>query len=274
MPNFETPPITRGVRNLLIATVLVYAVQILPFFGSLLLEWCDLVPSLAIGKGQIWRFFTYMFLHDPSGPWHLAFNMLALWMFGSEIENMWGYRRFTAVYLFSGIAAGAFSFLIWDSPVIGASGAVLSLLTIYAMYFPNRQILIFFIFPAPVWIAVVIIGFISVAGSMTSAGGIAHLTHLGGILAGLFYIKAVPFLGGMFRLPQRRKFHILQKHNEAESSGRYDSDKIDPILRKISISGMGSLSREERQSLEKAAENMSPKKKGGKIIPFDFSRHS
>jgi len=271
---FGAPQLTRGVRDLLIVSFAVYAVQILPLAGGSVMEYGALVPSLAVGKGQVWRTVTYMFLHDPQGPWHLVFNMLALWMFGIEIEERWGTRRFVLFYLASGMAAGMASFLMWNTPIIGASGAVLALLTVYASYFPDRRVLMFFIFPMPVRIAVLIIGFISLAGSMSSAGGIAHLTHLGGIVVAFMYLKAEPLYGWCAAKLKIARRALGGQRATADPKGkqRYYEDVIDPILRKISVHGIESLTAHERETLTRASGRAGGRKQVRKIVPFDFSK--
>ena len=165
MNRLAMPQVGPTIKFLLIANIGVYLLQILPGIGHFLLEWGSLVPAAAFSGGQVWRLLTYMFLHDPISPFHLLFNMLALWMFGMEIEVLWGSRRFAWFYFISGVGSGCFSVLHLFSPamrvtgVIGASGAVLALLTVYAIYYPHRQVLLFFILP--VNIRVVVIGFAS-----------------------------------------------------------------------------------------------------------------
>ena len=116
-------------QTLVIATLVVYFFKILPGAGAFITSWGALVPYLTFIQGQIWRAVTYMFLHGS--PFHILFNMLMLWMFGVEIENMWGTRRFVAFYLICGAGSAMFSILnLFNSelsliPVIGASGAVL-----------------------------------------------------------------------------------------------------------------------------------------------------
>lgn len=275
MSQFGAQKLSRGVRDILIASFAVYAVEILPAAGEYVMSYGALIPSKVGAEGQAWRLVTYMFLHDPRGPWHLVFNMLALWMFGGEIENLWGTRRFILFYIISGVCAGAVSFVMWNTPIVGASGAVLALLTVYAFYFPDRQVLMFFIFPMPVRIAVMIIGFISLAGSMSSAGGIAHLTHLGGIAVAIIYLKAQPLVcrfmtgAGVFRAQPRGS----TDDGHVGARGRYFEEVIDPILQKISLHGVESLTAREREILRRASNGARRTVKDRKIIPFDFSRH-
>lgn len=141
---------------------------------------------------EIWQLGTYMFLHG--GIWHIGFNMLALWMFGSLLERIWGLRRFLYYYLFCGIGAGltvALTAYVWGGPydqyvvTIGASGAVLGLLTAFGVMFPNHIIYMYFM-PMKAKYAVWIFGgFSLLSGISGSFAGISHWGHLGGILFGL-----------------------------------------------------------------------------------------
>jgi membrane associated rhomboid family serine protease len=156
-------------------------------------------PADVVERLQIWRPFTYMFLHG--GVFHILFNMLALWMFGVELERMWGSRYFTKFYLVAGGGAALTTLLLsfaplpfadrlYDSLTIGASGAVYGVLLAYALYFPNRPIYMYFFFPIPATYFVMIMGAISLYSSMgATGGGVAHTTHLGGLLAAYLYLK-------------------------------------------------------------------------------------
>jgi len=185
------------------------AVKILIFInvGAFLLQqvvselplWFGLRPSEVVTGLQVWQPLTYMFLHGSIS--HILFNMLSLWMFGVELERMWGTRFFTRYYLVCGIGAAAttivLSFLpggigerLYYSLTVGASGAIYGLLLAYALYFPDRQILMSFLFPVPAKYFVMIIGavaFLSAAGS--SGDGVAHVTHLGGLAVGWLYLR-------------------------------------------------------------------------------------
>jgi membrane associated rhomboid family serine protease len=275
--DFATPLFPKGVRALIVVTVAVWFLQLLPGAGAALNGWFDLVPYKTFSQWQVWRLFTYLFLHDPSGSFHVMFNMLTLWMFGAEIESMWGTRKFVLFYLLCGACAGLFSLatvlspVMWFVPVIGASGAVLALLTVYALYFPRRQMLLFFLFPVNVIVAVIIFGAISLLGSLHSWGNVSHLTHLGGIVAGFLYVKTFPFISYFLDNAKMKAERALQKaHDQKKTEEKeYFGTVIDPILKKISQSGMESLSKNEKQTLEEASKR---KKKvagdSGKILPF------
>ncbi len=244
-----------GIRNLLIATIVVYIFQILPRIGILSEVFGALKPSWVLQKGQIWRLVTYMFLHDSMLPWHLLFNMLALWMFGVELEHKWGTRRFVLFYFIGGIGSGLVSLLLImvnDTLIIGASGAVLAILTAYAYYFPDRRILLFFLFPVPVRVAVIIFGAISVLGAMQSSGGIAHLTHLGGIIVAIIYLRYYNQVIALWSHQRAAKAEKVMRHRAEKKiqKDQYVEEVIDPILKKISEEGMDALSKEEKKTLE------------------------
>ncbi len=151
-------------------------------------------PQAIVQQLSIWRFATYMFLHGDL--MHLLFNMLSLWMFGTELERTWRTRFFTKYYFVTGIGAAVITFLwslsslpyadsIYYSVVIGASGAVYGVLLAYGLTFPHRPIYLYFIFPIQAKYFVMIVGAIAFLSSIGSSGsGIAHTAHLGGLLVG------------------------------------------------------------------------------------------
>jgi membrane associated rhomboid family serine protease len=254
MINYSTPRIPPGIRYLLIATVSVYVLQLVPVIGDWLTVWGGLKPSLVL-HGQVWRLGTYMFLHGMGG-WHLLFNMLALWMFGVELEERWGVRRFVNFYLFSGIGSGIVSLVSvpWSDPlIIGASGAVLAVLTVYAWYFPGRQLLLFFLFPVPVRVAVLIFGAISVFGALETGGSIAHITHLGGIIIAILFLRYYNQVTAWNVHRQALRAEKIMRTRAADKirRDRIFEAEIDPILKKISETGMDSLTGEERRKLER-----------------------
>ncbi len=258
-----------GLKAILIATIGIFVLQILMQNTGIAIRFGALIPSLVYTQAQVWRLVTYMFLHG--GTWHILFNMLALWMFGVELEQMWGTRRFVTFYFIAGIGAGLLSFFTWNVPIIGASGAVLAILTVYAYYFPDRQVLMFFIFPVKVRIAVLIIGAISIFGSMQSVGGIAHLTHLGGIVIAIIYLKAYNPVVRWWEEREEKKSEREMRHKAEErvAKERYFEEKVDPILKKISDEGMDSLTGEEKKILSQASKDHKEQFKKRRIFPFD-----
>ena len=153
--SFGPGPISTALKALIGANVLIFFAQLGVRSLTVML---GLVPEYVIERFWIWQLGTYMFLHG--GLFHILFNMLALWMFGAELERIWGTRNFLKFYFVTGIGAGvlsvAFSLLpfaasqqLYKSDIIGASGAIYGLLLAYAMYFPDRPIYYMMLFPIP-----------------------------------------------------------------------------------------------------------------------------
>jgi membrane associated rhomboid family serine protease len=145
---------------------------------------------------QPWQLITYGFLHG--GLTHLLFNMLALYMFGSDLERVFGPRRFATYYfvcvLSAGLAQLAMSMVgnLPPVPTVGASGGVFGLLLAFGLYFPRRMVMLIFPpIPMPAWLFVTLYGalelFLGVTGTQQ---GVAHFAHLGGMLGGYLTIKA------------------------------------------------------------------------------------
>jgi len=141
-----------------------------------------------------------MFLHVPS-PTHILFNMLILWMFGVELERMWKTKFFVKYYFVTGIGAGIVCVLVsmlpfatlhatYDKNIVGASGALYGLLLAFALYFPNRPILMFLFFPVPAKYFVAILGAIAFLMSIQGGGPVAATAHLGGMLVGYIYLQS------------------------------------------------------------------------------------
>jgi membrane associated rhomboid family serine protease len=192
--SFGPGGISPAVKLLIITNVIAFVLNMIVPVMTLRL---GLTPRDVLGGLALWQPFTYMFLHSTGGFGHILFNMLALWMIGTELERTWGTRFFTKYYLITGLGAaatqlllGVFSDTFYYTTTIGASGAIYGLLLAYAMYFPHRM-LILFIFPVPARIAVLILGAIAFLSAMGGAGGIAHSAHLGGLVVGYLYLKSL-----------------------------------------------------------------------------------
>jgi membrane associated rhomboid family serine protease len=186
---------TPAVRALIALNVIGY---LLPLVGPSLTLWLGLVPALVVERWWVWQPATYLFLHG--GLFHLLFNMLALWMFGVDLERVWGTRFFVRFYFVTGIGAAlttlavsllpfAFAEALYASVTVGASGAIYGLLVAFAMMYPHRPIYLYMLFPIPARVFVLIIGAISFLSSVTEPrGGVAHATHLGGLVVGYMYL--------------------------------------------------------------------------------------
>ena len=140
-----------------------------------------------------WQVVSYGFLHFDFN--HLFFNMLGLWMFGGELEQVWGQKRFL-VFFFASVIAAALTQLLVNfllgsiAPTVGASGGLFGLLLAFAMIFPNRIILLFFVIPMKAKWLVALYGLIELyQGVYVLNSGVAHFAHLGGMLGGLLTLR-------------------------------------------------------------------------------------
>jgi membrane associated rhomboid family serine protease len=202
MYSFGPGPVTPAVKYLIIVNVVAF---VLTLVMQELVRTLGVMPADVVERLRLWQVVTYMFIHG--GVWHLLFNMLTLWMIGVDLERMWGTKFFTQYYFVTGVGAALTQIALGMLPlglgdqfyyglVIGASGAVYGLLLAYALYFPHRQFLMFFIFPVQARYFVMILGGIALVLNLdSSSSGVAHFAHLAGIVIGYLYLK-----GGRGRL--------------------------------------------------------------------------
>jgi membrane associated rhomboid family serine protease len=195
--SFGPGPLTPAVKWLLIANVVMFIVSAL---APALVFPLALRPQAVLERGWIWQLGTYMFLHGSF--FHLLFNMLTLWMFGVELERVWGTVFFAKYYAITGLGAAATTVLgsllpfsisqqRYYLPTVGASGAIFGLLVAWALYFPHRQIYMYFLVPVPARIYVLIFGAMSLFAAVTNTqGGVAHVAHLGGLVVGYLYLRS------------------------------------------------------------------------------------
>ena len=221
--SFGPGPVSTTLKALIATNVVMFLVTT---FAQSVVAYLGLVPTLVLHQFWVWQVATYMFLHG--GIFHIVFNMLALWMFGAELERIWGTRYFLKFYFVTGIGAGALTVLFSTLPfafaqqvqhsiVIGASGAIYGLLLAYALYFPDRPIYMYFVFPIPAKVFVAIIGAIAFFSSLSEAGGTANATHLGGLIIGYLFLKGA-------------KMHPL-----SELKYRYLKWKINRVRKKFDV---------------------------------------
>ena len=199
--SFGPGGISPAIKILILANI---AVFVLSWLAPQAVLWLGLVPEDVFGRLRIWQPLTYMFVHAGIG--HILFNMLALWMFGVELERMWGTRFFVKYYFACGLGAAATTMVLpllplpmfdgmYSAITMGASGAIYGILLAYGLYFPNRPIYIYFVFPVPAKYFVMIMGGIALLMSMSSApgDGTAHTAHLAGLVVGYLYLKRTRF---------------------------------------------------------------------------------
>ena len=248
--------------------------EIIDYFGSFM-------PRVPI---ELWRYVTYMFIHFDF--MHFFFNMLMLWMFGSEVAEWMGSRHFVAMYFFCGIFAAIFSLFLTDSRMVGASGALMGVFVAYYKFFPERMILMFFVIPMKIkhamWVMVAMDILFANSGDM-----IAHFAHLGGVVAGFLYMAV--YQNGpkvLYHSPLSAIFRLFsgspEKYDDRSSRSRsYQRDSVeepevlegevfyvdeqrrmDEILKKVEREGIQSLSETEREFLLKAGDRIR-RRRGG-----------
>lgn len=246
--------------------------------GYFITEYFALIP---LGSGfWPWQLITYQFMHG--GFWHLFFNMFfGLWMFGMEVEHMWGPRKFLFFYLMCGVVAGIAQLVLGPilerpSIVVGASGAVYGVLVAFGMMFPDRYIFLYFLIPVKVKYFImflIALGILSV-GTPTD---VANLAHLGGALAGYLYVlydrKRLPFDSVFRKVSRWWESYSIPQQDPADSDGQRDArvydirgentsdqdetqKRIDEILDKIGRGGYQSLTEEEKKILFDASKKL------------------
>jgi membrane associated rhomboid family serine protease len=197
--SFGPGPLPPAIKALIVANVVLFIVQgVADSYGLGFTDALGLRPASVVRSLQVWRLVTYAFLH--TGTFHILFNMLALWMFGTELEHRWGTPNFLKFYFVTGVGAGALTVLfsllplgfaapLYGSLIIGASGAVYGVLLAYGLSFPDRPIYMYFVFPIPAKYFVLIMGLLAFYSSIAERSGIANATHLGGLLVAYVYLK-------------------------------------------------------------------------------------
>jgi membrane associated rhomboid family serine protease len=233
-----------------------------------------------IKQGYVWQLLTYQFMH--AGPVHLFFNCWAIYLFGRDVEEALGRRPFLALYFISGIIGGAVQVLAgvvlhgpFAAPVVGASAAAFGLCAAFAMLFPDRMLLLFFVLPIRVKYLLAVSALLAVVGILRPSGGVAHAAHLGGMVTGMAFIRYAshwdwhwPRLRRPPRQPARRlvKVTAIKGGLWGKPKPAIDEDlpaedflsrEVDPILDKISAHGIQSLTEQERRILEAARQKIS-----------------
>jgi len=269
-------PITPGVKWLMILNGVVFLIQ--QVAGLIIPNGIEYFLGLSHGgfvnNFMIWQPLTYMFLH---GGWmHIFFNLLGLWMFAGELEIVWGRNTFLRYYILSGLGAGFFiafmnyvAFVNYGSSAvtIGASGAIYAVLLAYAVIWPDREVLLYFLLPVKIKYLVIAFGLMEFFGTLSSSAGaggnISHIGHLGGIISGFILIKFMKRSGSSkksklsFFEEMKKKSRLDSKRKVIES--RIEAKKIiDDLLGKIAKNGMSSLTQDEKKKLEWARKHYYP----------------
>lgn len=243
--------ITSGIKVLLIANFAVFIFEALLYrFSGVpayldLLNWFGLVPARVILL-FVWQPFTYLFLHDIGSIWHILMNMFMLWMFGRELEVVWGRNRFLRYYFLTGVGAGVINVVVKllpalfgqgipksaYIPTIGASGAVFGILVACAILFPDRRV---YLFPFPVAMSmrtiVILMTILTFLGTFgLGADNVSHLCHLGGLLVGYVYLRRGSFLYNLRNSVSdwqsrrnRRRFEVYMGKHRKDPPSRPDN---------------------------------------------------
>ena len=250
------------VINLILANVVIYVADLL--FEQRISHLLALQSDLFRQPWMCWQLVTYGFVHSPDNIMHILFNMYFLWLFGTDVEPIYGKTEFLRVYLMATVLAG----LAWvafsttsDRPatLIGASGAIMCVMILFVMHFPRRIFYLFLLIPVPAWalgVIYVLADVFGIEGGGTGNESVAHVAHLAGAAFGFIYYRAGLNLGRWvpsslslrsFRLKPRLRIH-KPKDDHAELNKQVDS-----ILEKISREGESSLTKSERRTLEEAS---------------------
>ena len=238
-----------AVRALLVANVVMFFLQLLPGVT----EYLTLVPSR---WWFVWNYISFQFLHG--GPMHLIFNMLGLYFLGMVLEKAWGPRRFVTFYLVCGVFAGICHVVMTYAmggatgiPLLGASGGVYGIVVACAILFPQIRIVLLF-FLVPIRFAAILFLGVAVYSMFQggAGGGVAHAAHLGGAVMAAIWVWVLPRLQGA---AQDAKLKRKQGSWDRKMKQRADSQtEIDRILDKIKADGLNSLTRREKDALQKA----------------------
>ena len=209
---------------------------------------------------MIWQPITYMFIHGDL--FHVLINMFVLWMFGSEMESIWGRTQFLRYYFLTGVGSG----LVWllfnagqsYSVLIGASGAIYGILIAYGMMFPNRTVYLYFMIPIKVKWFVVFLGAVAFLSSFNNNTNISHLTHLSGMVIGFVYLRYYwhwkDFRFSVHKQIEEFRSSISSKRDQKKIEMQ---NEVDQLLDKINETGYDNLTEEEKDLLYRASKDFS-----------------
>jgi membrane associated rhomboid family serine protease len=218
-------------------------------------------------QGYVWTLVTSAFSH--MGMWHILWNMLLLHWFGPGLEHIYGRKNFLVLYLYAAVVGSLAHTAYehgwgWGAPALGASGAVMAVVVVYAIFYPHQKILFMLMIPCPLWALACLKLAGDLAGVVGPADGIAHGAHLGGAAAGLgfkyFDLRVFPSPGEMPRDGGSGLLSVvvswLRRAPAKPPEPQVDiftARRVDELLAKIHEGGMESLTDEERTYLDEAS---------------------
>ena len=253
--SFRPKIFTEAIKVIVWSNIIIFLLKIISqnpstLFFNPVVDLFGLSPSTVWPR--IWQPFTYLFIHKDF--LHVFFNMFVLWMFGSELESIWGRRSFLKYYFFTGVGSG----LLWlilnlsnaNYVLAGASGAVYGILLAFGMMFPNRTVYIYFLLPIKVKYLVMILVATEFILSMNSTSDISHITHLSAVLIGYIYLRYFWRIKDI-KFSIRKYFTELSYtiKNKNEEKRVKLQQEVDHILDKINKVGYEALSKEEKDTL-------------------------
>jgi len=274
-------------KTIILINVLVFVLQSMSTSGRLE-HWLAASGEGIFEQGRVWQLLTATFLHSTTTPFHLLFNMLFLWMVGREMESMYGGRDFLAMYL----GAAIFSTFCWalvdlaqhghrGATMVGASGAVLAVVVLYTMYYPRREVLLFFVLPVEMWLLLVVYLFIQ-AWQFLQGGDAteAVAAHLSGAAFGYLYKTFDLRLSRLsWKRARRPRLRVVSPEPREKSVSRPAGptwspesatvnkpsttavlpeeqldERLDEVLAKIAREGRSGLTEDENRILQEASQ--------------------
>jgi membrane associated rhomboid family serine protease len=246
-PFSNLPPAT---RYILIVNIAVFVLTMIPGLGGWIYALFSVFPDTYSNAIQVWRLITYQFLHGD--PLHIFFNMLVLYYIGPMMEGFWGTRTYLRFYLISGAAGGivytllVLSHILPPIQLVGASGAIYGLIAAYVVLYPNSTIYVFFILPMRAMTLLIVTIVLSVLFFMAGQNAGGEAAHLTGIAVGVFYVYVRPRMIQMRMTRSKGAWHKkIQERQDFLA-------QVDRILEKVHQTGIGSLTRREKEILKEA----------------------
>ena len=275
-----------AVMTIMVVNVALWVLNLVAAGEFQVSEFLSLQGDLPRHLLKVWELVSYGFVHAPLDPWHLIGNMLMLWFFGREVEEIMGRGEFFRFYFTAIVLAG----LAWLASVqlfpdrggttanfhlMGASGAIMAVFAVFVWYYPRQTVLLWFVLPVPVWALGLLYLVMDVQGAANGGGQVAHVAHIAGAIFGLCYAWRGWNLSGLGDMQERlqtqlkglrRGMRVVRPPEDdddndppARSRDRDDvamQEAVDRILEKISRSGEASLTAAERDTLTQASRRL------------------
>jgi membrane associated rhomboid family serine protease len=253
------------VTNLILVNVAIFVADLLS--SDAISDSLKVQADLFSHPWQAWQLLTAGFVHDPHNLWHIGVNMFVLWLFGRDVEGIYGRMEFLRIYLclvvLSSLAWVVAQVAMHDTrgSMMGASGAVMGVMVLYVLHFPRRVLYFWGVFPVPAWaVGALYVGLDLIGWLEPPRPGEVHVAyeaHLAGALCGFLYYWSGINLGRLlpngWRLPGLSSRPRLRVHNPSADRGASLDQRVDAILDKVNRAGIDSLSADERRVLEDAS---------------------